>query len=129
MTQRHDLRHEFVEFIPETLAEGVVYVSIPYATAAHLCCCGCGREVTTPLSPTDWTLLFDGETVSLEPSIGNWGFACKSHYWVRNDRVEWAAKWSRGRIKAARTQDRRVKMWRYGSEPSTDSEKPAKPQK
>ena len=77
------LRHEFVEFIPDKLADGVVYVSIPYATVAHKCCCGCGMEVVTPLSPTDWELIFDGESISLDPSIGNWSFDCKSHYWIR----------------------------------------------
>jgi hypothetical protein len=51
------------------------------------CACGCGKEVVTPLSATDWKLIFDGKTVSLDPSIGNWGFPCRSHYWVRNNRM------------------------------------------
>jgi len=34
--------------------------------------------VVTPLSPTGWSLIFDGETVSLYPSIGNWNFPCRS---------------------------------------------------
>jgi hypothetical protein len=65
------LTHEFVEFIPDAIEEGKIYVSIGYATAIHKCACGCGREVVTPLSPTDWKLIFDGKTVSLDPSIGN----------------------------------------------------------
>ena len=68
------VRHEFVEFIPSTLNDGVLYISIPYATAVHKCCCGCGEKVVTPLTPTDWSLTFDGLTASLSPSIGNWGF-------------------------------------------------------
>ena len=64
------LTHEFVEFVPDELKERTLYGSIPYKTVVHLCCCGCGREVVTPLSPTDWQLTFDGETVSLHPSIG-----------------------------------------------------------
>ena len=60
------LKHEFVEFIPEHLPEGTIYVSIRFATASHKCCCGCGKEVVTPLSPTDWKLTFDGETISLD---------------------------------------------------------------
>jgi hypothetical protein len=79
------LRHEFVEFIPEVLAEKIVYVSVRFATAVHKCCCRCGREVVTPLTPTDWKLIFDGKTVSLDPSIGSWSFPCKSHYWIEND--------------------------------------------
>ena len=51
--KRNRIAHEFVEFIPEKLEEGVVYVSFEYATAMHLCCCGCGREVSTrDLRPT-----------------------------------------------------------------------------
>lgn len=103
------LRHEFVEFIPEQLAERTLYVSIRYATAAHKCCCGCGKEVVTPLSPTDWELIFDGKSVSLYPSIGNWGFACRSHYWIRNNRVHWALPMSPTEIAAGRAYDRMAK--------------------
>ena len=103
------LRHEFVEFIPDKLADGVVYVSIPYATVAHKCCCGCGIEVVTPLSPTDWELIFDGESISLDPSIGNWSFDCKSHYWIRRNSVRWAERWSQKRIKFARSNEQVAK--------------------
>ncbi|WP_318271273.1 hypothetical protein [Sphingobacterium cellulitidis] len=46
------LQHKFVEFMPEKVEEGVLYVSIEYCTAIHKCVCGCGHEVVTPLSPT-----------------------------------------------------------------------------
>jgi hypothetical protein len=103
------LKHEFVEFIPDQLKNGTIYISIPYATVVHKCCCGCGTEVVTPLSPTDWTLVFDGESISLDPSIGNWSFACKSHYWIRRNRVRWAEQWSEERIKLARSHERAAK--------------------
>lgn len=102
MKKVNALKHQFVEYIPDTLDEAIIYVSISYATAVHKCCCGCGNEVVTPLSPTDWKLTFDGETVSLFPSIGNWSFPCKSHYWIRSNRVEWAPQWSPQKIEAAR---------------------------
>ena len=89
MKRQHRIRHEFVDLIPEKVEQGVLYVSIKYATAVHSCCCGCGSRVVTPLSPDDWWLLFDGETVSLEPSIGNWNYVCQSHYVIRRDRVLW----------------------------------------
>jgi hypothetical protein len=41
----------------------------------------------------------------LHPSIGNWSFACQSHYWIRNNRVEWAPKWSREQIERGRWHD------------------------
>lgn len=105
MPARMKLTHEFVEFLPEKLQEGVLYISIAYATAAHKCCCGCGHEVVTPLTPTDWKLIFDGETVTLDPSIGNWSFPCKSHYWIRRNSVQWADRWSPELIQAGREQD------------------------
>lgn len=99
------LKHEFVEYVPNDLKEGVVYVSIVYATAVHKCCCGCGSEVVTPISPVDWQLTFDGESVSLHPSIGNWGFKCRSHYWIRRNRVIWAPQWTQKEIETGRAED------------------------
>jgi hypothetical protein len=103
------LRHQFVEFIPEPLDPGTIYISIRFATASHLCCCGCGQKVVTPITPTDWRLIFDGKTVSLDPSVGNWGFACRSHYWIRNNRVLWAEQWTDSEIKRGRSEDRNHK--------------------
>ena len=92
--KRASYRHAFVDTLPEKLEEGVLYVSGQYATSAHNCFCGCGREVVTPIHPTKWQLKFDGIHVSLFPSIGSWSLPCQSHYWIKNDRIEWAPKWS-----------------------------------
>ena len=96
------LKHEFVEFVPEELELGTIYVSVRFATASHLCVCGCGNKVVTPIRPTDWKLIFDGKTVSLDPSIGNWSFPCQSHYFIRNNRVKWAPHWSKEQIERGR---------------------------
>ena len=69
MKQEIALKHEFVEFIPGELKEGMIYVSIRFGTASHLCVCGCGNKVVTPIRPTDWKLIFDGKTISLDYSI------------------------------------------------------------
>lgn len=98
--------HEFVEFIPDEMSDGVLYVSIKYGSASHKCACGCGRKVVTPLTPTDWQLGFNGEAVSLYPSIGNWNFPCRSHYWIHYNWVEWAPQWSDEKINLGRTIDR-----------------------
>lgn len=111
------LRHEFVEFIPENIERGTLYVSMHYATAVHSCCCGCGREVVTPFSPTDWRLTFDGESVSLSPSIGNWSFECQSHYWIERGRIRWSNQWSRDEIEVGRRQDRAAKARHYAGRP------------
>lgn len=117
------LTHEFVELLPDTLEEAKIYISIPYATATHRCCCGCGKEVVTPLSPTDWKLIFDGQAISLDPSIGNWGFPCQSHYWIKKNNVKWDHQWSDLRIEAGRAHDQAAKQDFFGnskpkSEPS-----------
>src|ERR1017187_7219562 len=109
------LTHEFVEFIPDVVKEGTLYVSMEYATVVHKCCCGCGKEVVTPLSPTDWKLIFNGKTISLDPSIGNWGFECQSHYWIRNNRVRWAAQRSPEEIAAGRAHERSAKDKYFGA--------------
>jgi hypothetical protein len=109
MRQTH-ISHQFVEFIPERLDEGVLYISHRYGTAAHKCCCGCGEEVITPLTPTDWSLRMDGNVVTLHPSIGNWSYACRSHYLIRRSKVIWAGQMSQQQIEGGRAIDRAAKQ-------------------
>lgn len=108
------LRHQFVESVPENMEEGVVYVSIKYRSVIHLCVCGCGSEVVTPLSPTDWWLTFDGVSISLHPSVGNWSLRCRSHYIIRRNKAVWAGDWSEERVAAGRAYDRKNKDHYYG---------------
>jgi hypothetical protein len=96
------IAHEFVDSMPTELHPGVVYVSIDFRTTMHLCACGCGNEVVLPLRPTAWSLTFDGDAISMSPSVGNWGFACRSHYWIRRGRVEWAGDWSDEQVEGGR---------------------------
>jgi hypothetical protein len=108
-------RHEFVEFIPDELEADKIYISVAHRTAMHKCMCGCGVEVVTPLSPTDWRITFDGETVSLFPSIGNWSYPCRSHYWVDRGKVVWAEDWSDEEVRTARNLDRKRKQEYYAA--------------
>ncbi|MDD2064504.1 DUF6527 family protein [Pseudomonas sp. 25571] len=103
------LTPQFVESFPQRLEPGELYLAMEFATAAHLCACGCGHKVITPFSPTDWQMSFDGESVSLKPSIGNWSFKCRSHYWVRSGRIEWAGDMSQAAINAGRKRDAEAK--------------------
>ena len=107
MITHASLAHEFVEYLPAKLAEGVLYISIPFRTAVHRCACGCGNKVVTPISPADWQLFYDGDTVSLTPSIGNWGFPCRSHYWVKAGQIRWSHAWTDDQITAGRARDDR----------------------
>lgn len=114
MTRINSLQHEFVDYIPDDLSNGVLYVSIPFATVVHKCCCGCGNEVVTPLDPAEWEMTFDGKSLSLSPSIGNWGLACQSHYWIHRNQVQWARRLSKYEIKAGRSLDRLRKARPFG---------------
>ncbi|TAK58114.1 hypothetical protein EPO17_00380 [Patescibacteria group bacterium] len=102
-------KHKFVNIVPDNLEEDILYISTEYKTAIHICPCGCGSEVATPLSPHDWKLTFDGDSVSLYPSVGSWGLPCQSHYWITNNLIEWAPKWSREQINQGRTEDKESK--------------------
>lgn len=95
-------KNEFTQSIPEQLLPGILYVSMERSVAIHLCACGCGNEVVTPLSPVDWQLKYDGEVISLYPSIGNWNFKCRSHYWFVENTIKWAGTWSNKQVEESR---------------------------
>ena len=108
MTRMTQLRPEFVEFIPAKPQPGVLYVSRKYKTATHLCCCGCGNKVVTPLNPSAWSFSAAGDKVSLHPSIGSWSLPCKSHYWIRGNRIQWAGGMSQRQIEIVQKSDQRA---------------------
>jgi hypothetical protein len=99
------IRPEFVESAPPNLSPGVLYISERFKTALHLCPCGCGEKVITPLSPARWQLVRDGNTVSLYPSIGNWDYACRSHYFIRRNQVVWGGQLSPRQIQRVKERD------------------------
>ena len=96
------LEPRFVEAVPANIDAGVLYVSMEFSTTSHLCCCGCGNRVVLPLHPTAWRLTYDGKAISMSPSVGNWTFPCRSHYWIRANRIAWAGAWSDEKIAAGR---------------------------
>lgn len=97
--------HKFVEFLPAKFEADTLYVSMEYKTVAHSCCCGCGEEVVTPITPNDWSLTYNGKDISLYPSIGNWDFKCRSHYWIKNNNVIWAENWTEKQIENTKKLD------------------------
>lgn len=96
------IRLQRVHYMPKELEPGVLYVSEEFSTAAHLCACGCGSKIRTPLGPTEWSLEETSRGPTLYPSIGNWQQTCKSHYWIRHGQVVWADKWMPEQIEAGR---------------------------
>lgn len=107
------MKFKFVDIIPNQLDEQVIYISLMYKTAVHLCVCGCNNEVVTPISPTDWSIRFDGDSISLDPSIGNWNFECKSHYWINNNEIVWCKDWNEDEIIEGRKGDKEAKKRYY----------------
>lgn len=127
-TSKIDLK--LVDLAPRDLQPGVLYVSEKYQTALHLCCCGCGERVVTPLSPAEWRVQVQRGKVSLAPSIGNFGMACQSHYWIRSGRVVWSGAMSRAQIASAQARDKRdleLLMRDQNGTPSPSPEKLKKP--
>jgi len=110
------LKHEFVQYIPDQLEEGVIYISMKYRLAVHKCVCGCGNQVTTPFSPTDWELRFYGDSLSLNPSIGNWSFDCQSHYWIVKNQIRFVGRWSDQQINDGRERDKKRKKNFYSED-------------
>lgn len=94
------IRLERVHFMPKDLKPGVLYVSEEFGAAAHLCPCGCGTKIRTPLGPTEWSLEETTKGPSLHPSVGNWQQACQSHYLIYKGKIIWCKKWTREQIAA-----------------------------
>jgi len=91
--------------MPKELSPGILYVSEEFRTAAHLCACGCGSKVRTPLGPTAWSLEASKAGPTLRPSVGNWQKPCRSHYWITQGNVIWAEDWTPEQIAAGRQQE------------------------
>lgn len=41
------------------------------------------------LEGIDGRLTFDGESVWMDPSVGNWSLPCRSYYWIRGNHIQW----------------------------------------
>lgn len=115
------IRAEFVEFVPKRVETGVLYVSRKYKTASHLCCCGCGNKVVTPLKPGGWQLTMQRGSVTLYPSIGSWSLPCQSHYFIRGNRIVWAPEWSKSEIEEGRRSDQFARERHFDAQPERES--------
>jgi hypothetical protein len=91
-----------VDYMPKDLNPDILYVSEEFDIAMHLCACGCGSKVKTPLGPTEWAFTETPDGPSLRPSVGNWQQPCQSHYWIDRGEALWAEKWTPEQIAAGR---------------------------
>lgn len=106
-------KSEVVGSIPEVLQANTLYVTTDGDVAGHLCACGCGREVITPLTPTDWSITISRRGATLFPSIGNWAFPCRSHYFIWDGAIVWARDMSAEAIEQGRRRDKARKQDYY----------------
>lgn len=105
MMRSETFTYRRVETLPQVLDPGVLYHVDNYATAAHLCACGCGHEVATALGPDRWRLVVKRGRVTMTPSIGNSSFPCRSHYFITCGCVRWAGEYTPAMIARARRFD------------------------
>lgn len=113
----------FVDVVPKCLEDGRIYISLKYRTVIHKCACGCGSEINTPLHPTGWAFEYNGLTVSLRPSVGNWSEECQSHYWIENNKVYWSRRWSTREILEERRNHKSEINQFFGSDDPMESER------
>jgi hypothetical protein len=106
---------QYVERFPANLEEGVLYISETFSQAAHLCCCGCKSKIVTSLKPAKWRLTkHPGGSVSLCPSIGNSNGACKSHYVIERNQIDWYRAMTPALTELARRRDQADLQRAYG---------------
>jgi hypothetical protein len=122
--KQRSLSLQHVKYLPKKLSHGVLYVSLEYAVAGHLCACGCGNKVIVPLNSASWSFSERNGLPTLWPSIGNWQLPCLSHYLITDGKVVCAEQWTDSEIIAGRkaeqarreayyaTKDRERSIWR-----------------
>lgn len=108
----YEMKNEFVHRIPAELEEGVLYICLECDAVVHKCACGCGEKVVLPLAKEHWQLFFDGD-VTLSPSIGNYQYKCKSHYFIRNNKVIWVEKATKREKDKRRKQKRKFSFLKW----------------
>lgn len=86
-----EVKPEYVDYIPDQITdENKLYICKQFNIVVHLCACGCGLETITPIDKKGWKLIEKkNNVVSLEPSIGNFRYKCKSHYRIIDNQIVW----------------------------------------
>lgn len=99
---------EFVEYIPangDDLISGNVYISMKYGMVVYRCPCGCEGLSEFMLDPIRYRMEYDGINVSFYPSIGISYLKCRSHYWIRDNQIQWCAPMEDWEIDKARRRE------------------------
>ena len=114
------LMPSFVQFIPEhrDLKEGILYVSMQYGVVVHFCPCGCGHLSELTLDQDRWMLSYNGVSLSLTPSIGNSRLPCRSHYWIKDNKVIWCERMTKSAASMKDAAETRARELTHGIKPS-----------
>ena len=99
---------EFVEYIPangDDLISGNVYISMKHGMVVYRCPCGCEGLSEFMLDPIRYRMEYDGINVSFYPSIGISYLKCRSHYWIRDNQIQWCAPMEDWEIAKARRRE------------------------
>ena len=99
--------------MPKQLFSGILYVSDEFKVAAHLCPCGCGNKIITPITPVNWIFTEYNNTPTLSPSISNWQLPCKSHYWITKGNIAWSYKLSKDEATKSWKEEEKTRMAFY----------------
>ncbi len=99
----------WVDDMPPSLEPGNLYISVKHRLTEHLCACGCGAEVSLPLGRNEWRIEYDGESVTVRPSIGNWRLPCRSHYIIDGGHTRWCPAWTEKEVRMGQAADRKAK--------------------
>ncbi|MDE1152229.1 MAG: DUF6527 family protein [Micavibrio sp.] len=110
-----EIKIQRVQYMPKELTSGILYVSEEFDIAMHLCACGCGSKIRTPLGVTEWRVEETKDGVTLYPSVGNWQQKCQSHYWIHGGEVLWAEPWSKEKIAAGQKREGQRRQVYYDS--------------
>ena len=96
LTEFKEVRHVADLSYPDDpkLEDGVLYVVDNSPYVQFNCPCGCGGDVILPTTKHEagyhgWGFSEADGKVTLSPSILSSGFPCRSHYFVRNNRIDW----------------------------------------
>jgi uncharacterized protein DUF6527 len=92
MPKTETLTAEYCDTIPKELAEGIIYISLEFKVAIHLCACGCRQKTVTPINRSNsWQLSDVDGKITLRPSIGNFmgENPYHAHYYITQNKIEW----------------------------------------
>jgi hypothetical protein len=87
------LTPQFVEYMPDVIEDGILYISQRFSVAIHKCAGGCGIQAVMDISnwgdspwKNGWRMTINDNLISFSPSIL---CPCKAHYFIENNEIRW----------------------------------------